>query len=78
MLARPFARSGQKRPLPLGCLPGEKEWKRWLSKLSVTPILEEFREEVATTKRVLERVPGWKPDLKAITYERSAVESPFE
>jgi hypothetical protein len=33
----------------------------------VTPILEEFRTEVATTKRVLERVPAeklaWKPHV---------------
>ena len=37
----------------------------------VTPILEEFRAEVATTKRVLERVPGekltWKPHVKSMS-----------
>jgi uncharacterized damage-inducible protein DinB len=37
----------------------------------VTPILEEFRGEVATTKRVLERVPGdkltWKPHVKSMS-----------
>ena len=36
-----------------------------------TPILEEFREEVATTKRVLERVPAeklpWKPHVKSMS-----------
>jgi uncharacterized damage-inducible protein DinB len=37
----------------------------------VTPILDEFREEVATTKRVLERVPAenltWKPHVKSMS-----------
>ena len=37
----------------------------------VTPILEEFRTEVATTKRVLERVPAeklaWKPHVKSMS-----------
>jgi len=37
----------------------------------VTPILEEFREEVATTKRVLERIPAeklmWKPHAKSMS-----------
>ena len=36
-----------------------------------TPILEEFREEVATTKRVLERIPpeklAWKPHVKSMS-----------
>jgi len=35
------------------------------------PILNEFRQEVATTKRVLERVPeqklSWKPHAKSMT-----------
>lgn len=35
------------------------------------PILHEFRQEAATTKRVLERVPpqklGWKPHAKSMT-----------
>jgi uncharacterized damage-inducible protein DinB len=37
----------------------------------VTPMLEEFRAEVATTKRVLERVPAeklsWKPHAKSMS-----------
>jgi uncharacterized damage-inducible protein DinB len=37
----------------------------------VTPILEEFRAEAATTKRVLERVPAekltWKPHVKSMS-----------
>ena len=37
----------------------------------VTPMLEEFREEVATTRRVLERVPveklTWKPHVKSMS-----------
>jgi uncharacterized damage-inducible protein DinB len=35
------------------------------------PVLEEFREEVATTRRVLDRVPEsnltWKPHVKSMT-----------
>jgi len=37
----------------------------------VTPILQEFREEAAITKRVLDRVPAdklmWKPHAKSMT-----------
>ena len=37
----------------------------------VTPMWEEFRAEVATTKRVLERIPAekltWKPHLKSLS-----------
>jgi len=37
----------------------------------ITPILQEFREEAATTKRVLDRVPAdkltWKPHAKSMT-----------
>jgi len=37
----------------------------------VTPMLEEFRAEVATTKRVLQRIPGekltWKPHVKSLS-----------
>jgi uncharacterized damage-inducible protein DinB len=37
----------------------------------VTPILQEFREEVATTRRALERVPAdkltWKPHPKSMS-----------
>jgi len=36
-----------------------------------TPMLEEFRAEVATTKRVLERIPpeklAWKPHVKSMS-----------
>jgi uncharacterized damage-inducible protein DinB len=37
----------------------------------LTPVLEEFREEAATTRRVLDRVPEskltWKPHAKSMT-----------
>jgi uncharacterized damage-inducible protein DinB len=37
----------------------------------VTPLLQEFREEAATTKRILERVPAdklsWKPHAKSMS-----------
>lgn len=38
---------------------------------TITPILQEFREEVATTRRALERVPAdklsWKPHPKSMS-----------
>jgi len=42
-----------------------------LEQTLVTPMLEEFRAEVATTKRVLERIPEekltWKPHVKSLS-----------
>ncbi len=41
------------------------------STTTITPLLQEFRDEVAITKRLLERVPGdkltWKPHAKSMT-----------
>lgn len=43
----------------------------------VSPMLSEFREEAAVTKRVLERVPGdklaWKPHAKSMTLGQLAI-----
>jgi uncharacterized damage-inducible protein DinB len=42
-----------------------------LDQTLVTPMLEEFRAEVATTKAVLERIPAekltWKPHIKSMS-----------
>ncbi|HET7892024.1 MAG TPA: DinB family protein [Candidatus Sulfotelmatobacter sp.] len=44
---------------------------------TVDPMLKEFREEVATTKRVLERVPAdklaWKPHRKSMSLGQLAL-----
>ncbi len=45
--------------------------------MEVTPVGKEFREEAATTRRVLERVPGgklnWKPTAKSMSLGQLAL-----
>jgi uncharacterized damage-inducible protein DinB len=47
-----------------------------VEQILVMPILEEFRAEAATTKRVLERVPAeqltWKPHVKSMSLDQLA------
>ena len=51
--------------------------KEALEQSVLTPILEEYREEVGITRRVLERVPGdklmWQPHAKSMTLGQLAL-----